>query len=550
VVLCRRLVLSVAVALGSVACSIPDDPFPVLETPPPPDGEPAPPDAMPMPPDGDPELPDAPAFAVLSVTPGDGDVDVAPDVAITVQFTAKVDPATLEHLHVDDVAGAPVPGAWSASDDTATFRPERRLGSVRRYTISASTELRDVTGRPLSTALAAGFTTRDVAWSAPVMAQSSDGHLAVGPMVVCHADGAVDVAWTEWAPLDAGKHVVVRRHAAGAWGEAIIVSHERARATLQGLAVNRRGGVAAAWTDDATRVVGASRLRAGSPWEDLGTRGVPAVGERVMARVGLSDGDDVALFWRAGLGPMAARFTTDAGWALDVPLRDRVDVGGVDLAVSAGGGAAAAWTESRGLVTRVFDPGPSGGWRAEDDPHAPVAYGPGLGSDASGNLTLIWLDRDGAVQGRHRAAAGPWQETLELGRGSYHQLAVGAAGTAAATWRANDSGRPLAVRLYRPGAGWDSPRFVEFGGLGDHRVAVSGEEVTVVGAVYDGADAHAAKVLSVRNVGGQWQQPIELDAGATSGSASVAACPDGSAVAVWSRHVADGRGTIWMSRFE
>jgi hypothetical protein len=546
-VILRCLVLSMLVAGSGLACSIPDDPFPVLETPPPP-----PPDGEPAPPDGEPVLPDAPAFAVLSVTPGDGDVEVARDVAITVQFTARVDPETLEHLHVDDAAGAPVPGAWSAHDATATatFTPEPRLGRVRRYTIGASTELRDVAGRPLSTALVAGFTTRDGAWSAPVMAQDDDGHLAADPMAVCHADGAVDVAWTQWAPRDASQHVVVRRHAAGVWGVASVVSHERARARLHGLAVNRRGGAAAVWSDDVLRVVGASRLRAGLPWEYLGVQMEPLrAGVDAVARAGLSDGDEVSLFWVGALGPMAARLTTGTGWVQGA-LRDRTDAYEGDLVVGAGGGAAAAWTESRGLVTRVFDPGPPGGWRVEDDIHATVANFPSLGSDASGSLILVWWDGNSEVLARYRAASGPWEATTSLGSGSSPRLAVDPGGTAAATWWASGSAPRLAVRMYRPGAGWAPPQVVELGGFGTYRVALAGDEATAVGTFGRGVDPYAAALWSARHIGGQWRPPVELDENVTRGSASIATCPDGTAAAVWTRHFADGRGKVWMSRFE
>jgi hypothetical protein len=543
-VILRRLVLSVVVALGSVACSIPDDPFPVLDTPPPP------PDGEPAPPDGEPAPPDSAAFAVRSVTPGDGDVEVARDVAITVQFNAKVDPETLEHLHVDDAAGAPVPGAWSASDETATFTPEPRLGRVRRYTIGASIGLQDVAGRPLSTALAAGFTTRDGAWSAPAMAQDDDGHLAGGPMAVCHADGAVDVAWTQWAPLDAGQHVVVRRHAAGAWGVASVVSHERARARLHGLAVNRRGGAAAVWSDDVLRLVGASRLRAGLPWEYLGMQMEPLrAGVDAVARAGLSDGDEVSLFWVGALGPMAARFTIGTGWVQGA-LRDRTDAEDGDLAVSADGGAVTAWTEPRGLLTRVFDAGPSGGWRAEDAVHAPVAHWPSLGLDASGSQILVWWDGNSEVLARYRAASGPWEATTSLGSGSSPRLAVDPGGTAAATWWASGSPPRLAVRMYRPGAGWAPPQVVEIGGFGTYRVALAGDEATAVGTFGRGVDPYAAALWSARHIGGQWRSPVELDENVTRGSASIAACPDGTAAAVWTRHVADGRGKVWMSRFE
>jgi len=146
-------------------------------------------------------LPVAPR--VTSVTPADGQAEVALGSPVVVTFSEPIDPASASAITLETGDGTSIPGAVALSEGNrvATFRADVALGAKATYRVRVSTALADVTGRHATDAFASTFTTIDTAPRPTPPAASISASIPVG--------GQTRVAGTQGT---AGSRDTVRIH--------------------------------------------------------------------------------------------------------------------------------------------------------------------------------------------------------------------------------------------------------------------------------------------------------------------------------------------------
>jgi hypothetical protein len=520
-----RQIVSVVGAAVVAACTIPGDPFRVIDP------------AV----DAGPPTSDAGAFSVTSVTPPTGSVDVNRRGAIEIELSAVPDPAsvTASSVRVIDPGGAPVAGELTVADDVVTFQPAAPLGRARRYDVVVSTELRDARARPLSEAAHSSFTTADGAWSAPVAA-SADTYTAWDPQVVCHGDGTAELAWSDIGWQGGVPRVAARRvTAAGEWLD--IVDVAPLGSMLRSLVANDDGTAVSVWYDGTH--LGASRLQPGFGWRTLGLS-VPATTDAVV-RAAVDGSDGAFVLWGGALGATGNRYVEGQGWQGARGIGDGDVVQSGELVSAARGVATAAWTTAGGwLYTAHY----AGDWEQAQGHVFSGASRASVGVDAGGFATLIWEAGGEIVTRRYDPHNREWSIdssliTGVLGRGQGARLDVDADGRAVAAWFSTGGAPRLVARTFQPSVGWTAETAIDVVGRAALAIATAGGETT---AVWTAGDAAEARVWSARLVGGRWMPPVllEPEAGVDVASARIAVCRDGTATATWARRV-DQRLAVW-----
>jgi hypothetical protein len=103
------------------------------------------------------------APVVVSTKPTDGDKDIIVDAVIIVEFSEPIDTSTINQttFKLTDSLGTPVPGTIGfLSDNTAaTFDPTNPLAYKASYTITVTTDVKDLQGLNLDSTYIAMFTT-------------------------------------------------------------------------------------------------------------------------------------------------------------------------------------------------------------------------------------------------------------------------------------------------------------------------------------------------------------------------------------------------------
>jgi len=94
---------------------------------------------------------DTVAPSVTSTTPAKDANGVAPNRAVTANFSEALDPATVNALTFTQSDGGKVPGVVSYSDKVATFTPNSNLADGTSYTATLTTGITDLAGNPLAT---------------------------------------------------------------------------------------------------------------------------------------------------------------------------------------------------------------------------------------------------------------------------------------------------------------------------------------------------------------------------------------------------------------
>ncbi|MBC7659175.1 MAG: DUF3494 domain-containing protein [Chitinophagaceae bacterium] len=112
---------------------------------------------------------DTTAPAEASKTPLASASNVPTNRKLTVIFDEAMDPTTLttHTFSVKNPAGVLVAGVVTYTGTTATFAPSQALQANTTYTVTMTTDVKDLAGNPLSTALVWTFTTGSVAAQGP-----------------------------------------------------------------------------------------------------------------------------------------------------------------------------------------------------------------------------------------------------------------------------------------------------------------------------------------------------------------------------------------------
>ncbi len=129
--------------------------------------------------------PDATAPHVLSSTPADQAINVAPTTTAQVKFSEPIDSASLNaasFIVKDAVAGTTLPGAVSfvAATRTAVWTPSAPLPAEKRVSVSVTTAVKDTAGNSLAASYSYSFTVREN--TPPVVIDYSPQNGATIPM--------------------------------------------------------------------------------------------------------------------------------------------------------------------------------------------------------------------------------------------------------------------------------------------------------------------------------------------------------------------------------
>ncbi len=137
--------------------------------------------------------PDVTPPAVISTTPGDGEMYVLVGASIAATFSEAVDPATIgtATFTVADGSGNSVAGTVSCSGTTATFTPSGALGYSTTYVATIHAGVRDLAGNALAFDRTWTFYTADASTLTIVEAGSGSGTVISTPAgIACGGAGA------------------------------------------------------------------------------------------------------------------------------------------------------------------------------------------------------------------------------------------------------------------------------------------------------------------------------------------------------------------------
>jgi hypothetical protein len=137
--------------------------------------------------------PDTIAPATTAISPADGATAVATGTAVSVTFSEPMDRSSAEAAFALTRAadGTAVPGSFSWSGSTMTFRPAAALAEGTAYAASVGTGARDLAGNALAASRAWTFRTLTTVTALPASAVLESGALRSGGVSSLRADDNV-----------------------------------------------------------------------------------------------------------------------------------------------------------------------------------------------------------------------------------------------------------------------------------------------------------------------------------------------------------------------
>ncbi|MCP3137647.1 Ig-like domain-containing protein [Pyxidicoccus xibeiensis] len=458
---------------------------------------------------------DAPALMRIHPCSGAVGVDVHPTVRI--EFTKEVDGASLTAAtFVLLREGQPVEGEVETQGTTATFRPREKLALEQPYEVLVTSGVRGIDGSTQGSEYRWSFTVRSGLWVAPIPLETDDRGSAYDPQLVADAQGNVVAAWMQYD----GSHTNLysrRYDAVTGWAGQRTIGEERGSATRFSLAMNARGEALVLWTQwyQSLSRLWTSRSSQTTQWT------APAVLEpeaSQSASPGLAidrHGNGMAI-WLRGSAPAhlwSGQYLNNVGW-VEVHASAPLDIGG-----------------------------------AEE---------PQVASDGFGNITVVWLQREGtqkAIWMRRFAPDIGWGDVQRMKHAESlnaitPRLSVDASGTATIVWLSVGSQQVCASR-YMPGVGWEAVHCFSQGGGQLAGLAIAGEAGGRVMAVWEQHQSPRVSAWTARYVAGSgWVGARSLGAPEIERSQEPAIAMDGNgnAVAAWFQ-IHGAVPQLWAARY-
>ena len=228
---------------------------------------------------------------------------------------------------------------------------------------------------------------------------------------------------------------------------------------------------------------------------------------------------------------------------------DGYDANTPQIAVNAAGNATAVWTINDGsnfiiqAKTKLVD----GIWQDLNNLSTPgrTAREPQIAMDATGNATAVWAEDDGSnyiVQARTKPFGESWQDIATLSDAGQSarepQIAVDADGNATAVWvRYNGSEYIIQASTKRVGESWQDPENLSADGYDTSVPQIAVNAAGDAAAVWVGSDGSNEIIqATTKPFGESWQDPVDLsEAGRNNVAPQIAVNADGNATAVWVR---------------
>lgn len=249
-------------------------------------------------------------------------------------------------------------------------------------------------------------------WGTAKAIETSNSAAAI-PQVGMDANGNAIAVWVQGSSIYANRYVSIGIFAG--WGTAQLIETDTNSAFTPQVAVDANGNAFAVWEQNAS--IYANRYEAGTGWQWTGApRSISAgIGWVANPQVGMDAEGNAVVVWVESddTGTIASLYANryETGWTGAVEI-DAVTESGVDsdvndypsLAVDAYGNAIATWSQwdiasySDQILSNRYD-ALSGTWtgveliqEATDD-----AFRSKVAFDASGNATVVWIQRVGTV---------------------------------------------------------------------------------------------------------------------------------------------------------
>ncbi|WP_280796701.1 hypothetical protein [Aurantimicrobium minutum] len=369
-------------------------------------------------------------------------------------------------------------------------------------------------------------------WSVPgsILAQSTQ--IADSPVVAFDGYGNATAAWIQ---SDGSTNLVMTstRPPGGSWSAPDTLSNAGVYADQPSISVNSTGDTLVMWRSantlgGASSVVTASKT-AGSTWTSPVSLTTSAPGTSYIQGALDTNGNAVAIWARwNGSNNIVQTANKPAGGSWTTPTNLSTlgqESGSPRIVTDATGNTTAIW-----ITYGTFGGGSvmassttlNGNW-ATPTVLASSPQGveqPGLGVDASGNVTAIWLwsnpSYQAALQSSVSTTFGSWSSTVTVTTDPVAelQLYIDANGNASIIWT-SWSGGSIIKSSYRPFAGsWETPVNVSTlnsVGLSTPQIVMdSFGNRTAVWIAYDVNYKSTAKVASMP-AGGSWQSEITLN---------------------------------------
>jgi len=119
---------------------------------------------------------DATPPTVQSVTPPDGASNVALNTNVVVSFSEPIDCTSVTTTSFTVAAAGPVSGNIGCSGSSATFTPASALSPNTTYTVTVSTDVRDLAGNALAVAFTSSYTSVPAVPSTPTGTTATPGN--------------------------------------------------------------------------------------------------------------------------------------------------------------------------------------------------------------------------------------------------------------------------------------------------------------------------------------------------------------------------------------
>jgi len=314
------------------------------------------------------------------------------------------------------------------------------------------------------------------------------------------------------------------------------------------VALDAAGDAVAIW--EQSDGVEAATRRAGGEWSAARIVSAGCSGSVSAARLATNAAGTAAAIWQCDVGGpstiQAAIRPAGHSWSPALNLSaPGAAAGAPQVALDAGGDAAAVWKRNDGTTDRI-----QASYRRADGAWTPPGYiSTGFGNypqvaiDSSGDAVAVWQTDDGRVEASQSSSTGAWGAPKTLSNGGtswYPRVALDSAGDAIAVWSRQTPGLVAEAAIRPAGGSWGRPE-----NLSSPSDDAFGPQVAVGrggAAVVIWADAGAAFSIqaSTRPARGAWSAPQKVSADSSHvGTYSLSMNPAGSALVGWSRQVGD-----------
>jgi hypothetical protein len=427
--------------------------------------------------------------AVASVSPANGEQEVALGRSITIQFTEPVDSATVSGSTVRLLRGtAPVSAGVAAGYDSVALYPSASLERSATYTVDLQAGITDLVGNPLPPS-STTFTAARFAFEVEQEIEASTSDV-FDARVAAGADGSALAIWSIRQGTTGPFEVWAARAApGGSFGSPILLSGTMPYVPALAVSMEQGGAGWVAWNEQTSPMpqfsLMARRFEPASGWQSPMV--ITSVGTTYSANLAEGGGHHV-LTWNDDVPrQMVSRWSAGSGWT--VPVQLGTGYGTPRAAVDAAGRAVAVWAQSDTI--RASRSAAGAPWDAPtivDAPSGYAAYGPNVGIASTGAAMVGWrryhystfqesdVMFSRAAWGESFTAPAPIATPSPSANGPKSlDLAVAGDGSALAVW--NQDGAGINTNFYSSwwsGASWSPPALATSGVAGSLALALDG----------------------------------------------------------------------------